>query len=397
VEPEAASLLRLVKHSIERAPEKPVMYVFYGTDFHSYDLPLPRYDHEQWALFHEESPKNNYLLSHEESLNLFNFTATFKMASDFPLTSQYIESLSMITSKKFFQSTARKNELRLKRGFAPVMYVQSSCEAPSDRDSFVAELMKHIDVDSYGRCLNNKHLPPHIAEPVEGMIHDDFLSLVGNYKFVLAMENAVCDEYITEKLWRTINVGAVPVYYGSSKLSVASWLPNGADSAIFISDFLDPTKLAAELLRIDADDGAYESYLLHKLSDRVSNVALKKSLSRRKWGVSLDDVVEKGSFVSSFECFLCDRLHESLKDNFKPKVDVKTSHYDCPEPRPFPMSGNLSSPHDDESPVKVWRDAHLTSKFEGKALRELLKTHEQLSQDQIMELAMELYSASSRA
>ena len=66
-----------------------------------------RYDHEQWALFHEESPKNNYLLSHEESLNLFNFTATFKMASDFPLTSQYIESLSMITSKKFFQSTAR--------------------------------------------------------------------------------------------------------------------------------------------------------------------------------------------------------------------------------------------------------------------------------------------------
>ena len=198
-------------------------------------------------------------------------------------------------------------------------------------------------------------------------------------------------------VWRTINVGAVPVYYGSSKLSVASWLPNGADSAIFISDFLDPTKLAAELLRIDADDGAYESYLLHKLSDRVSNVALKKSLSRRKWGVSLDDVVEKGSFVSSFECFLCDRLHESLKDNFKPKVDVKTSHYDCPEPRPFPMSGNLSSPHDDESPVKVWRDAHLISKFEGKALRELLKTHEQLSQDQIMELAMELYSASSRA
>ena len=138
------------------------------------------------------------------------------------------------------------------------MYVQSACDAPSDRDSYVVELMRFIDVDSYGQCLHNKDLPPNIAEPVEGMFHEDFLALVGNvsiprtrlsvhafsylrervcpsvnlshtslrhaerehvylltelqqcvnvssllvagnYKFVLAMENAVCDEYVTEK------------------------------------------------------------------------------------------------------------------------------------------------------------------------------------------------------
>jgi hypothetical protein len=44
----------------------------------------------------------------------------------------------------------------------------------------------------------------------------------GQYKFVLAMENAVSDEYMTEKLWRNIHVGAVPIYYGSSKQKVDS-------------------------------------------------------------------------------------------------------------------------------------------------------------------------------
>ena len=73
----------------------------------------------------------------------------------------------------------RKNHLRRERGFASVMYVQSSCEAPSDRDTYVAKLMEFIDIDSYGQCLHNKEMPPHIAEPVEGMMHNDFLTLAG--------------------------------------------------------------------------------------------------------------------------------------------------------------------------------------------------------------------------
>ena len=75
----------------------------------------------------------------------------------------------------------RKDNFRRERGFASVMYVQSSCEAPSDRDTYVAKLMEFIDIDSYGQCLHNKELPPHIAEPVEGMMHDDFLTLAGTF------------------------------------------------------------------------------------------------------------------------------------------------------------------------------------------------------------------------
>ena len=65
---------------------------FYGTEFSPVDLPLPR-SNEDWALVHEESPKNNPLLSQTSVISLFNHTATFRTESDLPLTLQYLESL----------------------------------------------------------------------------------------------------------------------------------------------------------------------------------------------------------------------------------------------------------------------------------------------------------------
>ena len=59
------------------------------------DLPLPR-SNEDWALVHEESPKNNPLLSQTSVISLFNHTATFRTESDLPLTLQYLESLGNV-------------------------------------------------------------------------------------------------------------------------------------------------------------------------------------------------------------------------------------------------------------------------------------------------------------
>lgn len=63
---------------------------------------------------------------------------------------------------------------------------------------------------------------------MEGMHHPDFWHLLAQYKFTLAFENAVCVDYITEKLWRPLIVGSVPVYYGSPSVQVTFWclLPN---------------------------------------------------------------------------------------------------------------------------------------------------------------------------
>lgn len=52
------------------------------------------------------------------------------------------------------------------------------------------------------------------------MDHKDFVELVSKYKFAIAMENGVCKDYITEKLWRPLIVGTVPVTFGAPNLKV---------------------------------------------------------------------------------------------------------------------------------------------------------------------------------
>ena len=98
-----------------------------------------------------------------------------------------------------------KNQLIDEEGLGFVAYVQSSCDTPSGRDEYVSELRKHIKIDSYGHCLHNKDLPSHLQEP-QKMKDEEFLHILAKYKFVLAVENAVCPDYITEKLWKVLQV-----------------------------------------------------------------------------------------------------------------------------------------------------------------------------------------------
>lgn len=123
--------------------------VFYGTDFRAYEAPLPRMPHQTWALFHEESPMNNYLLSHSVGIRLFNYTATFSRESDYPLTLQWLPSLDYLLTPAAV-SLQEKNRWR-RAGIAPVLYMQSHCDVPSDRDRYVHELMKYIEVPSVAK------------------------------------------------------------------------------------------------------------------------------------------------------------------------------------------------------------------------------------------------------
>jgi hypothetical protein len=59
-----------------------------------------------------------------------------------------------------------------------------------------------------------------LADAMESMNSDEFLHFVARYKFTLSFENAVCDDYITEKLWRPLVVGSVPIYMGSPSVRV---------------------------------------------------------------------------------------------------------------------------------------------------------------------------------
>ncbi|XP_048877268.1 alpha-(1,3)-fucosyltransferase 10 isoform X8 [Brienomyrus brachyistius] len=336
-------------------------FLFYGTDFNADSLPLPRGFHHHWALFHEESPKNNYKLFHEPVITLFNHTATFSRFSQLPLTTQYLESLEALTSHTHLVPLSRKNLLRT--SLAPVVYVQSDCDPPSDRDAFVHQLMKHIPVDSYGQCLHNKELPAYLRDSTT-IEEPGFYKILAQYKFALAFENAVCDDYITEKLWRPLKLGVVPVYYGAP--NVRTWLP-AEMSAVVIGPDDSPEKLAELLKKLDGDDEEYEAYLGWKYRREVTNQNLVAEMRHRRWGVQ---DVTKDSHIDVFECMVCARVWENInrqEKGLEPKTwRAEGNHLMCPPPRMFDFA---VGPTSGSSLRAFWRPSFEQSKKEARALR----------------------------
>ncbi|KAG9485210.1 hypothetical protein GDO78_008346 [Eleutherodactylus coqui] len=312
--------------------------IFYGTDFRAYEAPLPRLPHQTWALFHEESPMNNYVLSHLPGIRLFNYTATFRRESDYPLTLQWLPTIGYLQNPAV--SIAEKNKWR-QEGYAAILYMQSHCDVPSDRDRYVKELMKHIQIDSYGQCLKNRQFPSKRLEDTSTATTEDqqFMEFTARYKFHLAMENAICADYMTEKLWRPMHIGAVPIYRGSP--SVKDWMPND-NSIIVIDDFETPEELAKFITSLDQDDEEYLKYLEYKKPGEITNKLLLDSMQKREWGVN---DMSAPNYLNGFECFVCDQENARVEAKKKhKKTQGKSSapvphiaannHMGCPIPVP---------------------------------------------------------------
>lgn len=309
-------------------------FVFYGSEFDFNDLPLPRKPGHMWALLHEESPKNNWVFATEKGISLFNITSTISRYSHYPLHLHYLHTFEIL-----LQPVRTPTHLKSKGSLGLVIFLQSTCNPPSDRDSYVRELMKYISVDCYGRCLNNKPLPEHLVDPLT-FGTDDVLDIVGKYKFALSFENAICHDYFTEKFWRPLYAGSVPVVRGSP--TIRDWDPSSGHPSIIVADEFDGPKALAEfLLDLDKNDAEYNRYLDFKRTG-VTNRRLLGHFHRREWAV--DGQGEGGNFIDGFECFVCDMLHKrrGLLKQRSPKMRRRTdnqmvansSHYHCLPPTP---------------------------------------------------------------
>lgn len=297
-------------------------YLFYASNIDFKNLPTPRRPDEIiWALFHEESPRNVEEFLHEKALNLFNFSSTFSRHSNVPFPLQHLYSYEDITSTRYFVSTRMKNVLL--KEIAPILYLQSDCETSTERDSYVIELMKYTKVDSYGKCLKNKDLPQKFKEDyLNNLNEESFLHFIARYKFVIAIENGVCNDYVTEKFWRAIKVGTVPIYFGSP--SIKDWFPN-KKSGILLEDYPTPNILHEHLMVLMKNDSLYEEYLEHKTKQIIANENLMNEYRQRPYQLDGIKTMEK------FECFVCEKLYDKMRGETQMNV-VNKSHYDCPKP-----------------------------------------------------------------
>lgn len=291
-------------------------YIFYASKI--IDWPLPRRpDKIIWGLFHEESPRNVDILLHERGLKLFNYSSTFSRYSDVPFPLLHAHSPRKITSTQYFIKTSVKNSLLAE--LSPILYLQSSCSTYTDRDLYVRHLMKYQRIDSYGKCLNNKKMPIELKDKyLKNLYTDKFFKFVARYKFVIAIENGVCEDYVSEKLWRAIHLGVVPIYFGSP--SIRDWLPN-EKSAILIEDFSTPKLLSAHIDVLMQNDDLYEKYLEHKTEGIIRNQNIINEINARPYQIHYHII------HSEFNCFLCEELHNMNKTE-QYRV-INKQHYDC--------------------------------------------------------------------
>uniref|UniRef100_A0A8C5QY39 Fucosyltransferase n=1 Tax=Leptobrachium leishanense TaxID=445787 RepID=A0A8C5QY39_9ANUR len=366
--------------------------IFYGTDFRAYEAPLPRLPHQTWALFHEESPMNNFVLSHLPGIRLFNYTATFRRESDYPLTLQWLPTVDYLWHPAI--PLVEKNTWR-QNGYAPVLYMQSHCDVPSDRDRYVKELMKYLQVDSYGQCLNNRRFSSKRLEDTSSATTEDpeFMAFTARYKFHLALENALCSDYMTEKLWRPMHLGAIPIYRGSPL--VRDWMPNN-HSIILVDDFASPKELADFILYLDQNDEEYQKYMDYKKPGGTTNAFLLESLERREWGVN--DMTAP-NYLNGFECFICDRENARIaleRTNKKtrgksplpdPRI-VNNTHMGCPMPVPGLMT--VEELPENDSWKQMWLQDYWQSLDQAEALTAMIHRNEK-SQDKFWDFMHEMY------
>lgn len=178
-----------------------------------------------------------------------------------------------------------KIEFEQKETSAPLVWVLSNCHAFNAREKFVSKLMKLINVDSYGFCLRNKHT--HTSNRMQGNIE-----LFSKYKFVIAIENSNCEDYITEKLVHAVASGSIPIVAGKdNKPNYARFLPK--NSYINIYDFKTVEDLVSHINKVGSSKEEYEKYLYFKRNHNYTRDYIKS--------LSLDKVIELSQTIMPYE------------------------------------------------------------------------------------------------
>jgi hypothetical protein len=200
---------------------------------------------QRFVLMSMEAAAHYPALTDPETRGRFDWTMTYELDSDVPAP--------YLNEGEYGHFEQAPLPLR-EREAVSTLFIASHPVA--ERDAYVRELMDHLDVASPGACLTNLR--------VEGFAHggaDAARALIRRYRFSLAFENSRCRDYVTEKLFRALWAGAVPVYRGAP--NVREFLP-ASDAAILVDDFESPRALADHLAALAADDAAYARHLAWK-------------------------------------------------------------------------------------------------------------------------------------
>lgn len=261
--------------------------------FHVKDMPGSRLlndvtnfrpSNQLWAYYNKESPFNTPNLANGKYDDLFNITITPKRDSD--VFSPYgfyhrkkalnittddehkiNDVLKRILAHRIDRNKKNPNRFRLKQNDSLVdmkldfkgkdlfiAWVVSNCNQV--RDYYVQSLLPHLPIHIYGRCAKN-------YQQKRRCFKNDYFCevLLRRYKFVLALENSFCDDYISDKYWNSIYRGNVPIVLGGSNYDETLVIPG---SYINIRDFNSAESLSNYIIYLSQNEAEYDEYMRWK-------------------------------------------------------------------------------------------------------------------------------------
>ncbi|ODN06288.1 Alpha-(1,3)-fucosyltransferase C [Orchesella cincta] len=212
------------------------------------DLPKNRTVSQLWVLLEQESP----ILARKDLdsfSGLFNWTMTYRKDSD--VFHPYGKIVSLVDGVNKLDS---KLDAFLSGKTKLVVGVISKCSTDSKREVLIDQLKKQgVPVDIFGKC--GVEICRHGSDS-SCSESEVWTKLSQDYKFYFAFENAICLDYVTEKLFRTLELGLVPVVYGGANYSQIA-PPN---SFIDVNDFKTPKELADFLRYLDRNPEEYKKF-----------------------------------------------------------------------------------------------------------------------------------------
>jgi hypothetical protein len=135
---------------------------------------------------------------------MMDLSGTYALSSDIPQTYETKADLVSVLRAPLANFTEKRS---LARGQSPILWIAtyvisllwpqcrrliltlsfrllSNCKAPSGRHHYIQELMKHIPVDSYGKCLHNKDVPKNFPGRYSSNDLSYLSTLIKDYKVV---------------------------------------------------------------------------------------------------------------------------------------------------------------------------------------------------------------------
>jgi UDP:flavonoid glycosyltransferase YjiC (YdhE family) len=231
-------------------------------------LPARKPPGQLWVAFSLECELNYPALLDSEFMARFDLRMTYRLDSDVPVP--YLDCFG--SPDALLRELEAPPREPARPGLAAA-FITSRVDQ-SRRQAYVSELMRQMPVDSYGGWRRNRTLAADGGPETKRAV-------IARYAFTLAFENAIAEDYVTEKFFDPLRVGSVPVYLGAP--NVARFAP-GDGCYIDASAFPEPRALARHLVALHADPAACAALLAWKQRPlRPEFLALVERVRENGW------------------------------------------------------------------------------------------------------------------